>query len=56
MKTKLTMISVTFRGRRTVMFVQAPVDDKGKTWVSYDLMHDTAAALGARTGDTFTSG
>ncbi len=56
MKTKLTMVSVGFRGTRKVIFIQASIDEKGRAHIPMQLIHDIATELGCPAGSTFISG
>lgn len=53
---KLTMVSVTYRGRRMSLFMHLPVDSKGHTYIDRGAMHDIAAKLGCGMGETYSYG
>ena len=55
-KKKLTMVSVNYRGRPKVVFVYAPVDEQGHTYISMALLDKLAGELGAQHGETFSHG
>lgn len=56
MKTKLTLISITFRGRKYTAFVQAEYDLQGKARISEPFLNRVLNAIGVRRGDTYTIG
>jgi hypothetical protein len=50
---KLVMVSVWYRGKQKTIFAHVPVGDDGKVRYDYNSL---AESLGARTGDTYTTG
>lgn len=54
---KLTMVSVTVRGRRITRFVMATINEQGKARVPASYVTELAGRLGCSSrGDTFTIG
>lgn len=50
---KLMMVSVWYRGTQKTIFAHVPVSEDGKYRYDYNSL---AESVGARTGDTYTSG